>query len=85
VVSARSRKLSSFDEEEMTEDIVRNRVKDTTRRIDGLQKHYKEPANWPDDYRPSQQKESTRIPPLPMGPGPRDRSVFADHPQPRFH
>ena len=30
-----------FDEEEMTEDIVQNRVKDTTRRIDGLQKHYK--------------------------------------------
>ena len=30
-----------FDEEEMTEDILQNRVKDTTRRIDGLQKHYK--------------------------------------------
>src|SRR6266851_2611457 len=30
-----------FDEEEITEDIVQNRVKDTTRRIDGLQKHYK--------------------------------------------
>ena len=30
-----------FDEEEMTEDILQNRVKDTTRRINGLQKHYK--------------------------------------------
>ena len=30
-----------FDEEEMTEDILQNRVKDTTRRIDELQKHYK--------------------------------------------
>ena len=30
-----------FDEEEMTEDILENRVKDTTRRIDELQKHYK--------------------------------------------
>src|SRR5712671_5163181 len=30
-----------FDEEQITEDIVQNRVKDTTRRIDGLQKHYK--------------------------------------------
>ncbi|MGA8437159.1 MAG: sigma-70 factor domain-containing protein, partial [Candidatus Sulfotelmatobacter sp.] len=30
-----------FDEEEVTEDILQNRVKDTTRRIDGLQKHYK--------------------------------------------
>ncbi len=30
-----------FDEEETTEDILENRVKDTTRRIDELQKHYK--------------------------------------------
>ncbi|MGC1646090.1 MAG: RNA polymerase sigma factor RpoD [Candidatus Sulfotelmatobacter sp.] len=30
-----------FDEEEMTADILQNRVKDTTRRIDELQKHYK--------------------------------------------
>jgi RNA polymerase primary sigma factor len=30
-----------FDEEEMTEDILQNRVQETTRRIDELQKHYK--------------------------------------------
>jgi RNA polymerase primary sigma factor len=30
-----------FDEEEMTEDILHNRLLDTTRRIDELQKHYK--------------------------------------------
>ena len=30
-----------FDEEEMTEDMLQSRVKDTTRRIDELQKHYK--------------------------------------------
>jgi len=30
-----------FDAEEMTEEILQNRVKDTTRRIDELQKHYK--------------------------------------------
>ncbi len=30
-----------FDEEEMTEDILQNRVQDTTRRIDELQKRYK--------------------------------------------
>ena len=30
-----------FDEEEMTEEILQNRVKDTTHRIDELQKHYK--------------------------------------------
>ena len=30
-----------FDEEEMTEEILQNRVKDTTCRIDELQKHYK--------------------------------------------
>jgi RNA polymerase primary sigma factor len=30
-----------FDEEEMTEEILQNRVKDTTHRIDQLQKHYK--------------------------------------------
>ncbi|HEY6288396.1 MAG TPA: RNA polymerase sigma factor region1.1 domain-containing protein [Nitrospiraceae bacterium] len=30
-----------FDEEEVTEDILQNRIKDTTHRIDGLQKHYK--------------------------------------------
>jgi RNA polymerase primary sigma factor len=30
-----------FDEEEMTEDILQNGVKDSTRRIDELQKHYK--------------------------------------------
>src|SRR5947209_606879 len=30
-----------FDEEEVTEEILKNRVKDITRRIDELQKHYK--------------------------------------------
>ena len=30
-----------FDEEEVTEEILQNRVKDITRRIDELQKHYK--------------------------------------------
>jgi RNA polymerase primary sigma factor len=30
-----------FDEEEVTEEILQNRVKDLTRRIDELQKHYK--------------------------------------------
>jgi len=30
-----------FDDEEMTEEMLQHRVKDTTRRIDGLQKHYK--------------------------------------------
>lgn len=30
-----------FDEEEITEEILQNRVKDVTRRIDELQKHYK--------------------------------------------
>ena len=35
------RGIVAFDEEEMTEDILENRVKDTTRRIDELQKHYK--------------------------------------------
>ncbi len=30
-----------FDDEEMTEDILHNRVQDTTHRIDELQKHYK--------------------------------------------
>jgi len=30
-----------FDEEEMTEEILQNRVKDTTHHIDELQKHYK--------------------------------------------
>ncbi len=30
-----------FDEEEITEEILQNRVKDTTRRIDELHKHYK--------------------------------------------
>ncbi len=35
------REIIVFDEEEMTEDILQNRVQDTTRRIDALQKHYK--------------------------------------------
>ncbi len=35
------RGIVAFDEEEMTADILENRVKDTTRRIDELQKHYK--------------------------------------------
>src|SRR5208283_4163302 len=35
------REIVVFDEEEMTEEILQTRVKDTTRRIDGLQKHYK--------------------------------------------
>jgi RNA polymerase primary sigma factor len=35
------KKMVVFDEEEITEEIVQNRVKDITRRIDELQKHYK--------------------------------------------
>jgi RNA polymerase primary sigma factor len=35
------REIVVFDDEEMTEEMLQNRVKDTTRRIDGLQKHYK--------------------------------------------
>jgi RNA polymerase primary sigma factor len=35
------RDIVVFDEEEVTEEILQNRVKDLTRRIDGLQKHYK--------------------------------------------
>ena len=75
-----------FDEEEITEKILQNRVKDTTHRIDELQKHYKRASQLavrlPDHLG---KKESTRIPPLPMQAGPRDRSDFAHHPQPRFH
>jgi RNA polymerase primary sigma factor len=35
------REIAVFDEEEVTEEILHNRVKDLTRRIDELQKHYK--------------------------------------------
>jgi len=35
------REIVVFDEEEVTENILQNRVQDTTRRIDELQKHYK--------------------------------------------
>ena len=35
------RDIVVFDEEEVTEEILRNRVEDVTRRIDELQKHYK--------------------------------------------
>ncbi|MGC2728502.1 MAG: RNA polymerase sigma factor RpoD, partial [Candidatus Sulfotelmatobacter sp.] len=35
------RDIIVFDEEEVTEEILQNRAKDLTRRIDGLQKHYK--------------------------------------------
>jgi RNA polymerase primary sigma factor len=35
------REIVVFDEEEVTEEILQNRVKDLTRRIDELQKHYK--------------------------------------------
>jgi RNA polymerase primary sigma factor len=35
------REIVVFDDEEMTEEMLQHRVKDTTRRIDGLQKHYK--------------------------------------------
>src|SRR5439155_2893658 len=35
------KEIVAFDEEEITEEILQNRVKDITRRIDELQKHYK--------------------------------------------
>ena len=35
------KEIVAFDEEEITEEILRNRVKDITHRIDELQKHYK--------------------------------------------
>jgi hypothetical protein len=61
-----------FDEEEITEEILQNRVKDVTRRIDELQKHYKRASllagRFSDD---PGKRESTPIPPLPMQPGPR--------------
>ena len=67
-----------FDEEEMTEEILQNRVKDITRRIDELQKHYKRASQL-----------AGRLPTIPAKkkareyrrcrcrPGPRDRSDFA--------
>ena len=45
-----------FDEEEMTEDILQNRVRDTTAASTDYRSITKEPVSWPDDYRPSQQK-----------------------------
>jgi hypothetical protein len=75
-----------FDEEEITEKVLQNRVKDTTHRIDELQKHYKRACQLAVRLQTiSAKKESTRMPPLPMQAGPRDRSNFAHHPQPRFH
>jgi len=78
-----------FDEEEITEEILQNRVKHVTRRIDEQQKHYKGASllagRFSDD---PGKRESTRIPPLPMQPGP--RPTMPDHanalPSPsRFH
>jgi len=67
-----------FDEEEITEEILQNRVKDVTRRIDELQKHYKRASllagRFSDD---PGKRESTRMPPLPMQPGP--RPTMHDH------
>jgi hypothetical protein len=64
-----------FDEEEITEEILQNRVKDVTRRIDELQKHYKRASllagRFSDD--PGKRK-STRMPPLPM-----QRPTMHDH------
>ena len=55
-----------FDEEEITEEILQNRVKDITRRIDELRKHYQksQPVGRTATNHPGK-RESTRIPPLP--------------------
>ena len=75
-----------FDEEEITEKILQNGVKDITCRIDELQKHYKRASQLAGRLSTiPAETESTRIQPLPMQAGPRDRSDFAHHPQPRFH
>ena len=80
------KEIVAFDEEEITEKVLQNGVKDITCRIDesaeALQKS--QPAGRTATDHPGK-KESTGIPPLPMQAGPRDRSDFAHHPQPRFH
>ena len=73
-----------FDEEEITEETLQNCFKDITYRIDELQKHYK--TSQPVGRTATNHRgktESARIPPLPIQPGPRDRSNFAHRPQPR--
>jgi len=74
-----------FDEEEMTGHPAEPRQGHRAphrQAAEALQKS--QPASRTTTDHPSKE-ESTRIPPLPMWPGPRDRSAFADHPQLRFH
>ncbi|MFZ0798298.1 MAG: RNA polymerase sigma factor RpoD, partial [Terriglobales bacterium] len=49
-----------FDEEEITEEILRNRVEDVTRRIDELQKHYKRASHLAEQLQTIPARKTTR-------------------------
>src|SRR5207237_6413682 len=75
-----------FNDEEITEQMLQDRVKDITRRIDGLEKHHKRAS-----------RLAERLPTIPAKKKGRQhrrcrfglargiRSELAHHPQPRFH
>ena len=75
-----------FDEEEITEEVVVNRLQDITGRIDELQKPLQEidPA-FREAGRDSAEEASPRLSPLPLGAGPRADHGLAGHPQAGLH
>lgn len=76
------REIVTFDEEDISEEILRNRIKEVTRCIDQVQKHYKAASRLTGQMatRPGGQEGAQR-----QSPGeritPRDRSNLSSHPQ----
>ena len=80
------KELVTFDEEEITDEIVEKRLKDFLSRIYALDKAYKKVPPLVEKLACGQFKEaSTRPSPLPHQPGPRRRARVARGAQPRFH
>ena len=75
-----------FDEEEITEEVVLNRLKDITGKIDELSKHYKKSIQLLEKLADIPQKKRPRgLPPLPLGAGPRAGRDLARHPPAGLH
>ncbi len=74
-----------FDEEEITEEVVINRLKDITGKIDELNKHYKKSMQLVEKLADIPQKKPSATSPLPLAAGTRADRGLARHPPAGLH
>ena len=80
------KEVVTFDEEEITDEILQNRLNEFTGKIDDMAKLYKKAGSSAGKVRRDVAEEAAQGPsPRPPQPGPRHRAGFARRAQARFH